>query len=124
MREPILLFVDEPTSGLSSMDSEKVMNLLKQQAHKGKLVIANIHQPSSDIFKLFDKLWVLDKGGYPIYQGNPVDAIVYFKTVSSQVDAAESECSRCGNIKTDDILRIVEARKIDQFGRFTKERRT
>ncbi|MFC2104708.1 ATP-binding cassette domain-containing protein, partial [Bacteroidota bacterium] len=70
MREPMLLFVDEPTSGLSSMDSEKVMNLLREQTHKGKLVIANIHQPSSNVFKLFDKLWILDKGGYPIYQGN------------------------------------------------------
>lgn len=124
MREPAILFVDEPTSGLSSMDSEKVMLLLKLQAQRGRLVVVNIHQPSSYIYKLLDKLWILDKGGYPIYQGNPVDAIVYFKTVSSQVDAAESECSRCGNIKTDDILRIVEARKIDQFGRFTKERRT
>lgn len=124
MREPAILFVDEPTSGLSSMDSEKVMLLLKQQAEKGRLVIVNIHQPSSFIYKLLDKLWLLDKGGYPIYQGNPVDAVVYFKTISSKVDAAESECGRCGNIKTDDILRIVEARKIDQFGRFTKERAT
>lgn len=124
MREPAILFVDEPTSGLSSMDSEKVMLLLKQQAEKGRLVVVNIHQPSSDIYKLLDKLWILDKGGYPIYQGNPIDAVVYFKTVSSQVDAAESECSRCGNIKTDEILRIIEARKIDNFGRLTKERRT
>jgi len=123
MREPILLFVDEPTSGLSSMDSEKVMNLLKQQAHKGKLVIANIHQPSSEIFKLFDKLWVLDKGGYPIYQGNPVDAIVYFKTITSLVNAAESECSCCGTINPDLILKIVEEKKIDEYGKETHERK-
>ena len=124
MREPILLFVDEPTSGLSSMDSEKVMNLLKQQAHKGKLVIANIHQPSSEIFKLFDKLWVLDKGGYPIYQGNPVDAIVYFKTITSLVNAAESECSCCGTINPDIILKIVEEKEIDEYGKETHLRKT
>ena len=124
MREPILLFVDEPTSGLSSMDSEKVMNLLKQQAHKGKLVIANIHQPSSDIFKLFDKLWVLDKGGYPIYQGNPIDAIVYFKTITSLVNAAESECSCCGSINPDLILKIVEEKEIDEYGKETHIRKT
>ncbi|MFO7827556.1 MAG: ATP-binding cassette domain-containing protein [Bacteroidales bacterium] len=123
MREPILLFVDEPTSGLSSMDSEKVMNLLKQQAHKGKLVIANIHQPSSEVFKLFDKLWILDKGGYPIYQGNPVDAIVYFKTITSLVNAAESECSCCGTINPDIILKIVEEREIDEYGKATHKRR-
>ncbi len=124
MREPMLLFVDEPTSGLSSMDSEKVMNLLKKQAHKGKLVIANIHQPSSDIFKLFDKLWIFDKGGYPIYQGNPVDAIVYFKTVTSLVNAAESECACCGTINPEQILRIIEERDIDEYGKETQKRKT
>ena len=56
-----MLFVDEPTSGLSSFDSQNVMNLLKEQALDGKLAI--IHQPSSDILKMFDKLWLLDKGG-------------------------------------------------------------
>ncbi|MFC2152544.1 ATP-binding cassette domain-containing protein, partial [Bacteroidota bacterium] len=124
MREPMLLFVDEPTSGLSSMDSEKVMNLLKEQTHKGKLVIANIHQPSSDVFKLFDKLWILDKGGYPIYQGNPIDAIVYFKTVTSLVNAAESECACCGTINPDQILRIVEEKEINEYGKETQIRRT
>jgi ABC-type lipoprotein export system ATPase subunit len=46
IREPSILFVDEPTSGLSSADSEKVITLLKRQTLKGKLIIANIHQPS------------------------------------------------------------------------------
>ena len=124
MREPMLLFVDEPTSGLSSMDSLKVMNLLKEQAHKGKLVIATIHQPSSQVFKLFDKLWILDKGGYPIYQGNPVDAVVYFKTVTSLVNAAESECACCGNINPDQILEIVEEGEINEYGKSTRNRKT
>ncbi|MBI9055078.1 MAG: ATP-binding cassette domain-containing protein [Bacteroidales bacterium] len=124
MREPMLLFVDEPTSGLSSMDSEKVMNLLKQQSHKGKLVIANIHQPSSEIFKLFDKLWIIDKGGHPIYQGNPVDAIEYFKTVTSLVNAAESECACCGTINPEQIFKIVEEKNIDEYGKETRIRKT
>ncbi len=123
MREPSVLFVDEPTSGLSSMDSEKMMLLLKDLARKGKLVIAIIHQPSSDIFKLFDKLWILDKGGYPIYNGNPVDAVVYFKTMSTQVNAAESECPRCGNVIPEQILQIIEAREINDDGSTTRKRR-
>jgi ABC transport system ATP-binding/permease protein len=124
MREPLILFVDEPTSGLSSMDSENVMNLLKEQTLKGRLVIANIHQPSSDIFKLFDKLWVFDKGGYPIYQGNPIDAIVYFKTITSLVNAAESECACCGTINPEQILQIVETKEIDEYGKETRVRKT
>jgi len=123
MRQPSVLFVDEPTSGLSSTDSENVIRLLKEQSIMGKLVIANIHQPSSEIFKQFDKLWVLDKGGYPIYTGNPVDGIVYFKTISSYADASEVECPSCGNINPDQILQIVEAKKVDDQGRYTSERK-
>ncbi len=123
MRQPSVLFVDEPTSGLSSTDSENVIRLLKEQAIKGKLVIVNIHQPSSEIFKLFDKLWVLDKGGYPIYSGNPVDSIVYFKEISSYADTSEVECPRCGNINPDQILQIIEAKKVDEQGNYTSERK-
>jgi ABC transport system ATP-binding/permease protein len=122
MREPVVLFVDEPTSGLSSFDSEKVMNLLKNQSLSGKLVFAIIHQPSSDILKMFDKLWLLDKGGYMIYDGDPVEALVYFKTETSQANAAESECPNCGNVETDYILHIVEVKVIDNSGFPGKER--
>ncbi len=123
MREPSVLFVDEPTSGLSSVDSQNVMNLLKEQAKKGKLVIVIIHQPSSDIFKLFDKLWILDKGGYPVYNGNPIDAVVYFKTMNTQVNAAESECRTCGNVITEQILQIIESKEIDERGLPTGDRK-
>ena len=124
MREPYILFIDEPTTGLSSMDSENVMFLLKEQALNGKLLIVNIHQPSSEIYKLFDKMWVLDRGGYPVYQGNPIEAVVYFKTVASQVNAAESECPHCGNVNPEKILKIVEAREVDDFGKPLKSRKT
>jgi ABC-type multidrug transport system ATPase subunit len=116
MRGPSVLFVDEPTSGLSSFDSEKVMTLLKNQSLAGKLVFAIIHQPSSDILKMFDKLWILDKGGYMVYDGDPVEALVYFKTETSQANAAESECPNCGNIETEDILHIIEVKVIDNAG--------
>lgn len=123
MREPSVLFVDEPTSGLSSMDSEKVIRLLKDQSLKGKLVIIIIHQPSSTIFKQFDKLWILDKGGFPIYNGNPIDAVVYFKTLNTQVDAAQSECRTCGNVITEQVLGIIESKMIDEKGLSTPERK-
>ena len=122
MREPGVLFVDEPTSGLSSFDSGKVMTLLKNQALSGKLVFTIIHQPSSDILKMFDRLWILDKGGYMIYDGDPVEALVYFKTETSQANAAESECPNCGNIDTESILQIVEVKVIDNAGFAGKER--
>ena len=122
IREPYVLFVDEPTSGLSSTDSENVMQLLKEQALHGKLVIAIIHQPSSDLFKLFDKLLILDKGGHPVYYGNPLEALTYLKEIASRVDAKERKCELCGNIHTDDILHVVESKQVNEFGEFTQER--
>ena len=62
LREPAVLLLDEPTSGLSSADTENVISLLKEQTSRGKLIVTNIHQPSSDVYKLFDRLWLLDKG--------------------------------------------------------------
>ncbi len=123
IREPSILFVDEPTSGLSSMDSEKVMVLLKRQTLKGKLVIINIHQPSSDLYKLLDKLLIIDKGGYIIYNGNPMDAIVYFKQKANYVNPEDSECYLCGNVKVEQPLRIIEARMVDPNGRLIRERK-
>ncbi len=123
IREPSIMIVDEPTSGLSSMDSEKVMSLLKEQTLKGKLVIVNIHQPSSDIYKLFDGLLMMDKGGHPVYYGNPVDAISYFKRSAHFVNADESECSECGHVNPEQPLQILEAKMVDEYGKFTKERK-
>jgi hypothetical protein len=98
------------------------MSLLRNQSLSGKLVFAIIHQPSSDIIKMFDRLWLLDKGGYMIYDGDPVEALVYFKTETSQANAAESECPNCGNVETDNILHIVEVKVIDNSGYPGKER--
>ena len=123
IREPSILFVDEPTSGLSSMDSEKVFVLLKRQTLKGRLVIINIHQPSSDLYKLIDKLLIIDKGGYIIYSGNPMDAIEYFKKQANYVNSEERECLTCGNVKTEQPLRIIEARIVGPSGKPIRKRK-
>ncbi|MBL4709320.1 MAG: ATP-binding cassette domain-containing protein [Flavobacteriales bacterium] len=123
IREPSIMFVDEPTSGLSSRDSENIMDLLKELSLRGKLIFVVIHQPSSEIFKMFDKLVILDTGGYLIYNGNPVDGIVYFKELMQQADAAESECSRCGNVTPEQIFNIIESKILDEYGNQTEKRR-
>ncbi len=122
IRQPPVLFVDEPTSGLSSMDSENVMDLLKQLSLNGNLVFVVIHQPSSDIYKLFDQLLLLDLGGYNIYYGNPSDALIYFKEKASYADR-ESECEACGNINPEQLFSIIEAKVLDEFGNVTHTRK-
>lgn len=123
IREPAILFLDEPTSGLSSRDSENILMLLKDLTLKGKLIFTVIHQPSSDIFKMFDKLLLLDTGGYLIYYGNPVDSIIYFKTRSQKADWNDSECRTCGNVNSEQLFNIVEASVVDEYGNLTKIRK-
>ena len=123
IREPSILFVDEPTSGLSSADSENVMGLLKAQTAKGKLVIAVIHQPSSRIYKMFDTLWVLDQGGWPIFDGNPLEALVYFRSAANKAGQDEYSCPHCGSVHPEQLFEIIEEKELDQQGNFTSNRR-
>ena len=123
IREPSILFVDEPTSGLSSKDSENVMDLLRELALKGKLVFVVIHQPSSEIYKMFDKIIFLDTGGYLIYYGNPVEAVMYFKRKDAQINADIGECPVCGNVNPELIFNIIESRVVDEFGNYVNERK-
>ncbi len=124
LREPSVLFLDEPTSGLSSRDSENILDLLKELSLKGKLVFIVIHQPSSDIFKMFDKLMILDTGGYLIFKGDPIDSIMYFKSRILQADWNESVCHVCGNVNSEQIFNIVESQVLDEYGNLTKTRKT
>ena len=123
LREPVLLFLDEPTSGLSSRDSENILDLLKELSLKGKLVLTTIHQPSSDIFKMFDNLMLLDVGGYQIYYGDPVDSIVYFRDVVNMIQRDQGSCITCGNVSVEQVFNIIETRVVDEYGKFTNQRR-
>jgi len=123
IREPTVLYVDEPTSGLSSRDSEKIMDLLYDLAQSGKIVFSVIHQPSSDIFKIFDDLLILDKDGFPIFFGNPVEAVTYFKTQANHINSDAGACESCGNVNPEVIFNIIENKVIDEFGNPTSERK-
>ncbi len=123
IREPSILFVDEPTSGLSSMDSENVMDLLRELTRKEKLIFVVIHQPSSDLFKMFDNLLLLDEGGRMIYYGNPVESVVYFKNLDAQINPDVGECPSCGKVNPEQLFNIIEKKVVDEFGRYTQKRK-
>lgn len=123
LREPTILFVDEPTSGLSSRDSENIMDLLKELALRGKMIFVVIHQPSSDIFKMFDTLIILDVGGFQIYYGNPVESMAYFQEIVNAANKTPGACPECGNINPEKIFSIIETRVVNEFGRFTHTRK-
>ena len=78
--EPQILILDEPTSGLDSFTADLVIDLLKSQAKKGKTIVLTIHQPSSSIYKAFDRLLLLVEGNV-IYQGKTKDSVKYFASI-------------------------------------------
>jgi len=123
IREPAILFLDEPTSGLSSRDSENVIDLLKELSLKGKLIFVVIHQPSSDIYKMFDKMIIMDTGGFPAYYGSPVEAVTYFKKATHQVDSNRGQCETCGNVNPEQIFNIIESKVVDEYGQPTSKRK-
>ncbi|UXP31071.1 ATP-binding cassette domain-containing protein [Reichenbachiella agarivorans] len=123
LREPSVMFVDEPTSGLSSRDSENIMDLLKELSLRGKMIFVVIHQPSSEIFKMFDKLVILDVGGYQIYYGNPVEGVIYFKNIVKLIDKDGGSCIECGNVNSEQIFNIIETKIVDEYGQLTDTRK-
>lgn len=76
--EPTVLICDEPTSGLSSSDTEQIIDLLKNLTTQGKIVIITIHQPNSLIFKKFNKVLLMDNGGREVFFGSTDEVFEYF----------------------------------------------
>ncbi|EEE51200.1 hypothetical protein OsJ_32013 [Oryza sativa Japonica Group] len=77
LMRPRLLFLDEPTSGLDSASAFFVTQTLRGLARDGRTVIASIHQPSSEVFELFDRLYLLS-GGKTVYFGLASEACQFF----------------------------------------------
>ncbi|KAG8092096.1 hypothetical protein GUJ93_ZPchr0012g20089 [Zizania palustris] len=77
LMRPRLLFLDEPTSGLDSASAFFVTQTLRGLARDGRTVIASIHQPSSEVFELFDRLYLLS-GGRTVYFGQASEACEFF----------------------------------------------
>ncbi|KAK7244556.1 hypothetical protein RIF29_39380 [Crotalaria pallida] len=77
LTQPHILLLDEPTSGLDSAASFYVISSLRSIAHDGRIVICSIHQPSSEVFNLFDDLFLL-AGGETVYFGERIMSVKFF----------------------------------------------
>ncbi|KAI4307835.1 hypothetical protein L6164_030973 [Bauhinia variegata] len=78
--DPSLLPLDEPTSGLDSTSANKLLLTLQGLAKTGRTIITTIHQPSSRIFHMFDKLLLIAEG-YPVYYGKATESMEYFSSM-------------------------------------------
>lgn len=77
---PGLIFLDEPTSGLDSTTAQTIVSTLAKMAAGGRTVVMTIHQPSSRLFYMFDKVMLLSDG-HPIYFGKGSEAMPYFSSL-------------------------------------------
>ncbi|CAN1837370.1 ABC transporter G family member 28 [Linum perenne] len=76
--EPSLLILDEPTSGLDSSSSQLLLRALKREALEGVNICMVVHQPSYSLFRMFDDLILLAKGGLTAYHGPVKKVEEYF----------------------------------------------
>jgi len=72
---------------------------------------------------MFDDMMILDTGGYQVYFGNPVEGVMYFKKIDAQINSDVGECPTCGNVNPELIFNIIEAQVVDEYGRYTTQRK-
>ena len=105
--------------------TEQILDILKELTFAGQLVFAVLHQPSSDFFKMLDKLFLLDVGGHPIYLGNPLDAVQHFNAPGQPRSFGPMNANAAlWKRESEQLFDIVEAQTVDEYGRKTQTRRT
>lgn len=114
---------DEPTSGLSSKDSEHVLEIIRSLA-RNKIVITSIHQPSSRLLQMFDKALLLDKGGKMAYFGTPQGMLEYFWKVyhTETGQAGDADTKVPSSLTPDFVFDVLETPLRDISGDIIQER--
>lgn len=114
LEEKDIFLFDEPTTGLSSKDSDKIITILKGLSNREKIVMAIVHQPAATLLNRFNKLLLLDKGGVLIYFGEINKAFEYFEQYT---DTPLQEKLNGRINEPDALLEIVEQPMRDLDGR-------
>ena len=81
LTDPRILFLDEPTSGLDAFTATSIIEVLRGLAHEGRTLVLTIHQSRSDIFKYFDNILLLARGGAPVYSGPGAAMLSHFASL-------------------------------------------
>ncbi|KAK4719555.1 hypothetical protein R3W88_017893 [Solanum pinnatisectum] len=118
LMRPRLLFLDEPTSGLDSASAFFVTQTLRCLSRDGQTVIASIHQPSSEVFELFDRLYLLS-GGKTVYFGQASEAHQFFAEAGFPCPSFRNPSDhflRCSNSDFDKVkTTLADSIKFDQY---------
>ncbi|XP_048790766.1 ATP-binding cassette sub-family G member 5 [Lagopus muta] len=79
LQDPKVMLLDEPTTGLDCLTANQIVSLLVELAHNDRIVIITIHQPRSELFRLFDKIAIMSFGEM-VFCGNPMEMITFFSS--------------------------------------------
>lgn len=78
--DPVILFLDEPTTGLDSTTAQRIVSTLSKLAKVGRTVVMTVHQPSSRLFYMFERILVVSDG-HTIYWGKGAQVLDYFSSI-------------------------------------------
>ncbi|KAF5460224.1 hypothetical protein F2P56_020107 [Juglans regia] len=121
---PSLLLLDEPTSGLDSTTAQRILTTIKRLAGGGRTVVTTIHQPSSRIYHMFDKVILLSEG-CPIYYGSASAALEYFSSIgfstSMTVNPADLLLDLANGIAPDSKQPTEQVDNMEQEQKLVKE---
>ncbi len=115
----VFLF-DEPTSGLSSKDSEHVIEIIRGLAHN-KIVLVVIHQPSQRLFQMFNKAILLDRGGKMVFHGTPSEMLHYFADAAAEEKGMSPETLAIEAMRPEFAFDIIETPLHDLSGEIILE---
>jgi len=120
IRNPYVIFLDEPLTGLSYSDSRRLLSILKEETYKGKLIFLTSLLPTAELFNMFDKVWLIDQDGYLIYSGEPSGSIAHFRKTGLLPYYYIQSGS--GQVNPEDVIKIVETKKIHSDGSVSDDR--
>jgi ABC-type multidrug transport system ATPase subunit len=118
LSEPLIVVLDEPISGLSSKDSEKIIEMLIELKEQGKIIIATIHQPNPDIFQQFDNLLLIDQQGTQVYFGDTNGIFDYFDDELKEITFGKRNIERKKELKMAEYMfDIMQYPLLDRTGK-------
>ncbi|KAK2896608.1 hypothetical protein QQF64_005877 [Cirrhinus molitorella] len=79
LQDPKVILLDEPTTGLDSMTANQIVVLLAELARRDRIVIVTIHQPRSELFRIFNRIAIMSRGEL-VFCGQPDEMVDFFSS--------------------------------------------